>query len=160
MHLKSIMYAGDVVMSPSRRAAVCRVGDSLEIRCTTTDRFLTWRVILTGTTDRITRTLSSTIVNPEIVVINTTVFTFSRTSELGSTPLVSNLEIGSTGRNLNGTQIVCMEVGASSMKDTTTVYIIKDNHGGSIYTCMIYLAILLLCRPKQNTPAVTWHLAS
>ena len=114
---------------------MCRVGDTLEVTCSTiTDRFLRWKLTLNGTTDRITRTLSSTILNPEVVVINSTVFIFTRKSELGSIPLMSTLVIRSVSQSLNGTKIACMEVGASATMETTTVHIIGNRQGGSIHT--------------------------
>ena len=134
------MIAGYIAISPSPRAAVCQLGDSLEITCTTSGRFLTWILARSGSTDSITRTLSSTIRYPEILVVNSTVFTFVRISELGSTPLVCNLRIGPVRRNLNGTEIVCTEVGLSPMKATTTVYIIGNRQ---IYSrCIMQLQLL------------------
>ena len=118
-------------MSPSPRAAVCQAGDALEVTCTTSDHFLTWILTKSGSIYRITRTLSSTIRNPERVVVNSTVFTFSRMSELGSTDLVSKLVISPVSQGLNGTKIVCTEIGASAMMANTTVYIIRNEHGGS-----------------------------
>ena len=122
--------AGYLVLSPSPRAAVCQIGDTLEVMCTTSDHFLTWMLTKSGSTYRITRTLSSTIRNPERVLVNSTVYTFSRTSELGSTDLVSKLIISPVRQSLNGTKIVCTEIGASAMMANTTVYIIRNKHGG------------------------------
>ena len=112
-------------MSPSPWALVCNVGDELEVTCDTTENFLTWNVkFITG--NQITRTLSSTIRNPERVVVNSTVFTFSRMSELGSIDLVSKLVISPVSQSLNGTKIVCTEVGTSAMMANATVYIIGN----------------------------------
>ena len=75
-------------------------------------------------------------------MVNSTLFTFLRTSELGSTPLISTLKIGSVSQSLNGTKIVCTEVGASAMKANTTVYIIRNIHGRQIISGLeIYMLV-------------------
>ena len=125
------MYSclGTISISPSPRAAVCNVGNELEISCDTTGNFTTWNVkLITG--NRITRTLSTATRNSEVVMINSTTFTFSRTSELGSTGLMSKLVISSVRQCLNETNITCMEVGASAAKKAvTTVYIVGNASG-------------------------------
>ena len=75
------MYIGAVTISPSPRAAVCRVGDRLEITCNITGRIVMWNLAVIGTTN-ISRTLSTTTVNQAIVQINSTTLIFSRVSEL------------------------------------------------------------------------------
>ena len=137
--LLTLYNAGIVTISPSPRAAICNVGEELEVICNTTENFLTWSLTFI---DPITRTLSSTIQNPEVVVINYTVFTFSRISRLGSIPLVSNLVISSVGQGLNGTRIACMEVGGSATMATTTVHIIGDGGFNNQYLyCSMYSCI-------------------
>ena len=136
-----LCIAGYLVISPSPRAAVCEVGDTLEVTCTTSDHFLTWMLTKNGSTYRITRTLSSTIRYLERVMVNSTVFTFSRMSELGSTDLISRLVISPVSQSLNGTNIVCTEVGASAMIANTTVYIIRNKHCGSTLGLQIYIFV-------------------
>ena len=114
---------------PSPRAAVCNAGDELEVMCKTTGRYLVWNVTFITGNHQIERILSSTIRNPERVPVNSTVFTFSRTSELGSIGLISKLVISSVSQSLNETNITCMEVGPSATKAATTVYIIGNISG-------------------------------
>ena len=135
-----IIHVGIINISPSPRAAVCNVGDELEVTCNTNDRFLTWNVTFITGNDRIIRTFSSTIKNPERVEINSTVFTFSRISELGSTDLISKLVISSVGQSLNETNITCMEVGALATKAATTVYIIGNASGRYYSVIVLYLS--------------------
>ena len=130
---------GYLTISPSPTAAVCQVGGTKEVICTTSDHFLTWKLTKSGSTYPITRTLSSTIRNPERVVVNSTVFTFSRMSELGRTDLVMKLVISTVSQSLNGTKIVCTEIGASAMMANTTVYIIRNKHGGSTRATILYV---------------------
>ena len=108
---------------------MCNVGDELEVTCNTNRSFLTWDVIYTIVGDKITRTLSTTIRFPERVEINSTVFTFSRMSELGHADLESKLVISSVSQSLNGTKIVCKEIGESAMMVNTTVYIVGNTSG-------------------------------
>ena len=108
---------------------MCNVGDELEVTCNTNRSFLAWNVIYNNSGEKISRTLSSTIRFPERVEINSTVFTFSRMSELGRTDLESKLVINPVSQRLNGTKIICKEIGESAMIVNTTVYIIGNTSG-------------------------------
>ena len=114
---------------------MCRVGDHLEVTCSSTNAsVLDWEFVSTEANDHIDSTVTSTQQVQEIVSSHSTVFIFSRTSELGILPLVSTLEIGFVGLPLNGSNITCM--GSSSSVATTTVHIVGENDGR-------YLAIVL-----------------
>ena len=117
-----------MTISPYPRAAVCRVGDRLEITCNTTQRALTWNLTVIGATNSITRTLSTTTLNQEIVMTNSASLIFSRVSELRASPLISMLLVPSVSQGLNGTRITCMEGTDTTYTATTTVYI----YGGSL----------------------------
>ena len=117
-----------MTISPFPRASACRVGDHPEVMCSSTNEtILDWEFAFTGTNDRIVRTVTSTQQVQEIVPSYSTVFIFSRASELGTLPLVSTLEIGSVGLPLNGSTITCM--GSPSAVATTTVHIVGENDG-------------------------------
>ena len=87
--------------------------------------------------------------------MNSTIFTFSRTSELGSmSGLISKLVIGSVSQDLNETNITCMEVGASTTKVATAVYIV-GNASGRYYSVIIlylcpYLHVHVLCMHAES----------
>ena len=120
-----------MTISPCPRAIVCHVGDTLEVMCSSTNEsILDWELVFTGTNDRntIDSTVSSTQHIQEIVPSHSTVFIFSRASELGTLPLVSTLEIGSVGLPLNGSIISCMTDSPSAVA-TTTVHIVGENDG-------------------------------
>lgn len=53
------------------------------------------------------------------VTVNSTTFTFMRTSAQDSLPLVSTLVISFVGRDLNGVVVHCIDVGASVTAMTT-----------------------------------------
>ena len=90
--------------------------------------------------DRIDSTVTSTQQIQDIIPSHSTVFIFSRTSELGTLPLVSTLEISVVTLPLNGSTITCMADSLSAVA-TTTVHIVGENddrfkhrhrnHGGS-----------------------------
>ena len=110
------------------KTSVCHVGDQLEVICSiTNETILDWEFAFIGTNDRIVRTVTSTLQVQEIVPSHSTVFIFSRTSELGKLPLVSILEISSVTPPLNGSTITCM--GSSSALATATVHIVGENDG-------------------------------
>ena len=113
------------MISPSPRAVVCRVGDHLEMTCSVNNSILSWKFVLGGTNDRLERSVTSTQQIKEIVNMHSTVFLFSRTSEFGSLPLESTLEITSVGQSLNGSTITCLE--SPSTMATTTIHIVGEN---------------------------------
>ena len=115
------------MISPSPRAAVCHVGDRLEITCNATGTIVTWNLAVIGATNSISRTLSTTTVNQATLSINSTTLIFSRISDLGALPLISTLVITALSQSLNGTMITCMELGTASMA-TTSVYIYGDSN--------------------------------
>ena len=119
------------MISPSPRAAVCRVGDSLAVMCNTNESVVDWNIAFAGTNDRIDSTVTSNTQVQDIHTSNSNVFIFSRTSERGTLPLISTLDISSVTSSLNGSTISCMDSSSVAMEvTTTTVYIISDSDGG------------------------------
>ena len=116
------------MISPSPRAAVCRVGDHLEVVCNATESVVDWNIALEGTNDRVDSTVTSNTQVQDILSLHSTLFIFSRTSERGMLPLISTLEISSVTSSLNGSTISCMDSSSSSMD--TTIYIIGASDGG------------------------------
>ena len=118
------------MISPSPRAAVCHVGDSLAMMCNTTESVLDWNIAFARTNDRIDSTVTSSLQVQDICTSNSTVFVFSRASECGTLPLISILDISSV-TSLNGSTISCMDSSSVTMEvTTTTVFIISDSDGG------------------------------
>ena len=117
-------------MSPFPRATVCHIGDQLEVTCrgTVNESVLDWEFVFTGTNDRIIRTVTSTQQIQDIVPSHSTVFMFSRTSEVGTLPLMSTFEIAAVRLPLNGSTIICMTDSPSAVA-TTTVHIVGENDG-------------------------------
>ena len=117
---------GAVTIAPFPNAAVCRVGDQLEVTCSTNSNALDWEIVFTETNDRIDSTVTSTQQIQEVVPSHSTVFIFSRTSELGTIPLVSTLDISSVELTLNGSNIICTDSTSNAMANIM-VHIIGEN---------------------------------
>ena len=120
------------MVSPSPRAAVCHAGDRLEVTCTSNASILVWNVEYIGSNGRmqLQEIITSTIRVQGFETINSSVFIFSRVSELGALPLMSTLVIGSVSSGLNGSNITCMELDNPASTMATTLCIIGDNDGG------------------------------
>ena len=120
------------MISPFPKAAVCNVGNRLEVFCNSTESSLRWRITFIGTNDHVERTMTSNTIFQEIVVVDTTVFNFSRTSERGNLPLLSTLVIRSVSQTLNSSTITCMESSTTlpvAPMATTTIHIMRENDG-------------------------------
>ena len=125
-------------------APVCRVGDTLNLTCTASVDFIRWSIMLDnefGTLEEITATSNSDDTSQQMTqrTVNSTTFTFMRSSAQGASPLISTLSINSVSVSLNGTVVRCMEVG-SVTSDSTTIYIIELSNSE-----IINMASLLQC---------------
>ena len=126
-----INYVGTLTISPMMVAPVCRVGDPLQLTCTASVEFLRWRMVVINeqgmgeeiTVSRNARDLSPP---PKERIINSTTFTFTRTSAQGDSPLISTLSIESVSIGLNGTVVRCVDASANSTMTSasTTIQII------------------------------------
>ena len=63
-----------------------------------------------------------------ITVRNVTLFSFTRTSTQGASPLVSTFTIINVTNNLNGTRVHCVEVDGSMSADFTTITVVDNGH--------------------------------
>ena len=131
----SIMSA--VMISSSPRADVCHVGDTLEVTCNLTnssESVLQWSLNFAteiGMTPRLSSTISSTNQNARTEILDSMIFTFSRSSELNALPLTSTLVVRLVQNSLNGTRISCTEGlgGVTETSANTTVCIVGNNLG-------------------------------
>ena len=118
------MCIGMVTLSPTEVAPFCQVGDPLELTCNTTGNFLRW--IFTVCDDQGVplehrRNINSQDESQQMseIHVNSTTFTFTRISDQGMHPLISTLAIDSVSRDLNGTEVYCVDVGTSTTASTT-----------------------------------------
>ena len=75
------------------------------------------------------RVLSSTTSHDQTDVFDSIVFRFSRTSELGATPLASTLTISPVNSVLNGTKISCMEFASTDPPASTAIHVVSGTSG-------------------------------
>ena len=128
-----MLHAGAVTLSPRERAPVCS-GGQLELTCTTTGSHLEWRlsVILENeaTPTEVSRIFASSDSASDATVpplmVNSTVFDFSRTSARNSLPVESRLLVGPVGNYLNGTVINCDDLESSESLSTAIIIVKRD----------------------------------
>ena len=118
------MDIGGAVVSPPGIAPVCS-GDTLDLACTTTGKFLEWSFTLIPENEttpmRYTRNLQT--YGPKHLqifeqVIASTVFLYSRNSAENSLPLMSTLSVSPVSEGLNGTVVNCTDVTTSDTVST------------------------------------------
>ena len=120
-----------MILSPPERAPVCR-GGQLELMCTTIGSHLEWRfsVILENDPIDVFRIFASSdsasFATMPPLIVNSTVFDFSRTSARNSLPVESRLLIGPVGNSLNGTVINCDDLESAESSSTAIVIVNRD----------------------------------
>ena len=127
---------------------MCRVGDTLNLTCTASVDFIRWSIRLVnefGRLEEITVTSNSEDESQQMTqrTVNSTTFTFMRSSAQRDSPLISTLSISSVSVSLNGTVVHCMEIGGS-MSDSTTIYIIEISNSEIITMASFNILMLLI----------------
>ena len=122
---------GMVTLSPMMMAPVCRVGDPLQLTCTASVEFIRWSIMVIneqGMEEEITVSSNSRESSPppRERIINSTKFTFTRTSE-DVLPLISTLSIDSVSIGLNGTVVRCSNASNPMTSASTTIQIIDTS---------------------------------
>ena len=148
-----------MTISPPGIASVCN-GDQLELMCNTTGRLLEWRFFQadeTGTTREFARR-GITADGPHDIqtfnqtVLNSTIFTFLRTSAQDSLVLTSKVVIRTVRDiSLNGTVVICMDVASPSMESSSTTIMIINSH----FQSMLQLIIIDFVYSKSKR--IEWH---
>ena len=117
-----------LTLSPMMVAPVCHVGAPLQITCTASVEFIRWSLVVVneqGMEEEITVSRNSRDHNPKPreILINSTTFTFSRTSAEDALPLISTLAINFTSIGLNGTVVHCMDANNPMTSASTAIQI-------------------------------------
>ena len=137
-----------MTLSPPSVAPVCRVGDPLELTCSSTGSLIEWSFIV-GDEQGVLLNYHRLITSQEIsgrvlmLLVNSTTFTFMRTSSQGSLPLVSTLVIDSVNRYLNGTEVHCLDVETFATA-STTIHLFENSMSPYPYLHTIQIIILKL----------------
>ena len=90
-----------VTSSPMTVASVCRVGDPLQIACIASVDYIRWSIVVVneqGMNEEITAVRNSLDSSPppKEIILNSTIFTFTRTTAERVLLLISTLAINST----------------------------------------------------------------
>ena len=130
-----------VTVSPTPVAPVCRVGDPLELTCSSSGNFSRWAFRVSneqGVSQEYRRNINTQDGSEQVSMINvnSTTFTFMRTSSQGMLPLVSTLVIDSVSRYLNGTEVHCLDV-ATTKSASTTIRLFDDNSNQIIMSMFV-----------------------
>ena len=140
-------------------APVCRVGDPLNLTCTSSIRFITWsisgpRVDEQGDLENVINdeplNSEDTLQMPRPVMISLATFTFMRISAQGELPLVTTLLIDSVSLGLNGTVVRCMD-GRNQLQGenklmpaSTTIQIIDTSQSELAYHNTLTIIVIIL----------------
>ena len=101
-----------VTLSSMMVAPVCHVGDPLQITCTAPAQSIRWSIFhITNEQSTLAEITNSVLIDGSDAnqmkqrEVNSTTFTFTRSSSSGASPLISTLSIGSVSIGLNGTVV-------------------------------------------------------
>ena len=115
--------SGEITISPLGMAPAC-IGDELQLMCTTTKRFLEWRLTIAEMNyDQLVSVTTSVPVN---LSLSHALFSFSKISTQNSLPLISVLLINPASNVLNGSVVNCVE--RETEKSSSTVISIINEH--------------------------------
>ena len=121
-----------LTLNPMMIAPVCHVGDPLQLACSGSVEYIRWTMRRQDTGKMITDDEIAVIIsideqqkNMEQIVVNSTTFTFMRTSSQGSLPLNTILSIDSIRFALNGVVVRCYDPFNLTVSVSTTIYIIE-----------------------------------
>ncbi len=126
-----LLLIGTVTLSPMPLAPVCRVGDPLQLTCAASAEFMRWNILQVNDQGTLEESTTPVQINSrddnQIAqkVMNSSTFTFTRTSTTRVLPLISMLSIDSVSIGLNGTVVNCSDVANPMISSSTTIYIIS-----------------------------------
>ena len=130
MTLFFCLFTGLLTLSPITVAPVCDVGDRLQITCTASVEFIRWSILKANEQGTLVETVTSAQINAldanQMIqrVVNSSLFSFMRSSVHGALPLISTLSINSISIGFNGAVVRCADVANPMMSASTTIQII------------------------------------
>jgi hypothetical protein len=130
MQAPDYFFTGTVTLSPMVVAPVCRVGDQLQLTCTASAQFIRWSIHQVndqGTLEEATTSVHINFLDDNQIslgVVNSSMFTFTRTSTPRVLPLISTLSIDSVSIGLNGAVVRCSDAANPTTLASTTIYIV------------------------------------
>ena len=145
INLLDFCFAGMEILSSVMVAPVCRVGDPLQLTCTASVEFIQWSILRINheqgvTLEKVTNDVIINSRDPSQMIqttANNIVFTFTRVSTQGASPLVTTLSVDSVGTDLNGTVVNCTDLANTMTSATTTIQIIDSNQSELVIFTLI-----------------------
>ena len=133
-------------------APVCRVGDPLQITCRATVQFIRWNISQVNEQGSLVEVASAQINSLDANqmtqrIVNSSTFTFMRTSVQRDSPLISILSIDSVSIGLNGTILRCANGSNQSISASTTIKIIDIRKSKAQFTSpnnICYVVMIML----------------
>ena len=130
-----MLYTGTVTLSPMTVAPVCRVGDPLQLTCTTLRpiEFQRWNVLRANEQGTLVDVINSDIINSRDmfqtrdIPLDSATITFMRISAQEASPLITSLSIDSVSSGLNGTVVRCSDARNPMTSASTTIQIIDTS---------------------------------
>ena len=128
----NIMCTGMVTLSPTMVAPVCHVGDPLELTCTAPVQFIRWTILHVNEQGTFVEAASAQINSLDgnqmtEREVNSSTFTFMRTSAPDTSPLISTVSVDSISIGLNGTVVNCSYIANPTTLASTTIQIIDNS---------------------------------
>ena len=119
--------------SPVTVAPVCHVGDPLQLTCTASVQFIRWKILQVNEQGTLVEPVNSVQINSVDAnqmsqrVVNSSTFTFMRTSGQGDSPLITTVSIDSVSIGLNRTVLKCTDSGNEMTLTSSTIQIIDTS---------------------------------
>ena len=119
--------------SPVTVAPVCHVGDPLQLTCTASVQFIRWKILQVNEQGTLVEPVNSVQINSVDAnqmsqrVVNSSTFTFMRTSGQGDSPLITTVSIDSVSIGLNRTVVKCTGSGNEMTLTSSTIQIIDTS---------------------------------
>ena len=134
--MQCITIIGQLTLSPMTVAPVCRVGDTLQLTCTASGiasesiQSIRWHISQVNEQGMLKEVTNSVLIDRsddnqmKRRVVNSTTFTFMRTSAKDTLSLISTLSTDSVSIGLNGTVVRCTDVANPMTSASTTIQVI------------------------------------
>ena len=119
--------------SPVTVAPVCHVGDPLQLTCIASVQFIRWKILQVNEQGTLVEPVNSVQINSVDAnqmsqrVVNSSTFTFMRTSSQGDSPLITTVSIDSVSIGLNRTVVKCTDSGNEMTLASSTIQIIDTS---------------------------------
>ena len=141
-------FTGQLTLSPMSVAPVCRVGDPFQLTCTASVQFIKWSILRVNDQGRLEEPTTPVQINSrddnQVTqrVVNSSIFTFTRTSTQRILPLVSTLSIDSISIGLNGTVVKCSNVSNPMISASTSIQIVDISQTSELVSHASFVSIM------------------